>query len=136
MMRPPFRPTAAVGPRSQSPRDRVLSQWRGLDVRPLEIARTLRARSTGDLLPKVLAALRINSRRAEAEIVNVWNSVLPPEIIQHAQPTGLRRGTVFVSVDSSVWLSEIVRFRQREILGLLRHSFGHEMIQKLSFRVG
>ena len=54
----------------------------------------------------------------------------------HAQPTGLNKGTLFVTVDSSVWLSEIVRYRRKEILNRLQHGFGKEMIARISFRVG
>jgi hypothetical protein len=39
-------------------------------------------------------------------------------------------------VDSNVWLSEIVRYRRKEILTRLKHSFGPNLIQKISFRVG
>jgi len=39
-------------------------------------------------------------------------------------------------VDSNVWLSEIVRYRRKEILDRLQHSFGTEMIQRISYRVG
>jgi hypothetical protein len=35
-----------------------------------------------------------------------------------------------------VWLDEIVRYRRREILDRLQHSFGRELIVKISFRVG
>jgi hypothetical protein len=41
-----------------------------------------------------------------------------------------------VNVDSSPWLSEIVRYRRKEILDRLQHSFGREMITRISFRVG
>jgi len=78
----------------------------------------------------------MDHRRAEAEIVKVWNHTLAPEVAAHAQPTGLRKGTLFVSVDSSVWLSEIVRYRRKEILERLQHSFGRKLIAKISFRVG
>ena len=61
---------------------------------------------------------------------------LDPNIIAHAQPTGLRKGTLFVTVDSSVWLSEIVRYRRKEILNRLQYSFGREFIVRISFRVG
>jgi len=84
----------------------------------------------------VLAELRIDRRRAEAEVVKVWNKLLDPDVVAHAQPTGLRNGTLFVAVDSSVWLSEIVRYRRKEILDRLRHSFGRDLIRKLSFRLG
>jgi predicted nucleic acid-binding Zn ribbon protein len=96
----------------------------------------LRARPTGQILPGVLSGLRIDKRRAEAEIVKVWNNLIDPTITAHAQPTGLRNGTLFVTVDSNTWLSEIVRYRRKEILNRLQHSFGHDLVTKISFRVG
>jgi predicted nucleic acid-binding Zn ribbon protein len=119
-----------------SARQKVLAQWRGVDLTPLETARAVRARVVGDLLPQVAKELRMDTRRAEAEIVKVWNSLLDPNVTAHAQPTGLRKGTLFVNVDSSVWLSEIVRYRRKEILDRLQHGFGKNLIQRISFRVG
>ena len=119
-----------------SARRRVLAQWRGVDVSPLETAMAVRARAAGDVLPRVQVELRMDSRRAEAEVVKVWNSLIDPNIVAHAQPVGVRRGTLFVNVDSSVWLSEIVRYRRKEILDRLQHSFGKNLIQRISFRVG
>ncbi len=86
------------------------------------------------MLPKVLSELRFDRRRSEAEIVKVWNHLLDPNIAAHAQPTGLRKGTLFVTVDSSVWLSEIVRYRRKEILERLQHSFGRDLITRISLR--
>ena len=123
-------------PNRISPRQRVLAQWRGMDVSPLEKAMAVRARTAGDVLPRVLADVRMDSRRAEAEVVKVWNSLIDPNIVAHAQPVGVRRGTLFVTVDSSVWLTEIVRYRRKEILERLQHSFGRDLIQKISYRVG
>jgi len=113
-----------------------MAQWRGVDLAPQEIARAFRARSANDLMPAVLSELRIDKRRMDAEVVKVWNNLLDPTIIAHAQPTGLRKGTLFVTVDSSVWLSEIVRYRRKEILDRLQHSFGREFISRISFRLG
>jgi predicted nucleic acid-binding Zn ribbon protein len=96
----------------------------------------MRARPASAVLPHVLSDLRIDRRQAEAEVVKVWNNLLDPAIVAHAQPTGLRKGTLFVTVDSSVWLSEIVRYRRKEILDRLQHSFGRDFIAKISFRVG
>jgi predicted nucleic acid-binding Zn ribbon protein len=78
----------------------------------------------------------MDQRRAEIEVLRVWNQVLDPNIVAHAQPVGLRKGTLFVSVDSNVWLSELVRYRRREILERLQHSFGREQVRKISFRMG
>jgi predicted nucleic acid-binding Zn ribbon protein len=136
-MLPPFpRYAPARGPGKASPRQRALAQWRGIDLAPLERAQSLHAEPASALMPRVLTELRIDRRRAEAEVVKVWNDLLDPNIVAHAQPTGLNKGTLFVTVDSSVWLSEIVRYQRKEILTRLQHSFGRDFIAKISFRVG
>jgi hypothetical protein len=135
-LKPPFKYFPPLGPGKMSSRRRVLAQWRGVDLTPLEIAQALRARRIGDVLPQVTKDLHMDQRRAEAEVVKVWNSLIDPNIVAHAQPVGVRKGTLFVTVDSSVWLSEIVRYRRKEILDRLQHSFGRDMIQRISFRVG
>lgn len=113
-----------------------MREWRGVDLEALELERRETARTTATLLPRVLHGMGMDKRRADAEIVRVWNHLLDPNITTHAQPTGLRNGTLFVSVDSNVWLSEIVRYRRKEILDRLQHSFGPETIARISFRVG
>ncbi|HXR47698.1 MAG TPA: DUF721 domain-containing protein [Candidatus Limnocylindrales bacterium] len=123
-------------PKKISARQRVLAQWRGVDLSPLETARAVRARAVSDVLPRIMSDFRLDDRRAEAEVVKVWNSLIDPNIVAHAQPAGLRKGTLFVNVDSNVWLSEIVRYRRREILDRLQHSFGRNIVQRISFRVG
>ena len=136
MLRRPFQFAPPVGPARKSSRRRVLAQWRGVDTAPLEKARVLRAVPASAVLPRVLSEFRIDRRQSEAEIVKVWNQLLDPVIVAHAQPTGLRNGTLFVSVDSSPWLSELVRYRRKEILDRLQHSFGRDLIARISFRVG
>jgi predicted nucleic acid-binding Zn ribbon protein len=114
----------------------VLTEWRGVNLAPLEKAAAASARSAADVLPQVLGGMRMDRRRAEAEIVKVWNSAMDPNIAAHAQPTGIRNGTLFVTVDSNVWLAELVRYRRREILDRLQHSFGKEVVKRVSYRVG
>jgi predicted nucleic acid-binding Zn ribbon protein len=123
-------------PKRKSARQRALAQWRGVDLEPLEKAQAVRARGADQVVSNVLADLKMDSRQAEIEIIKVWNSLLDPNIVAHAQPANLRNGTLFVNVDSSTWLSEIVRYRRKEILDRLQHSFGKNYIQKISFRVG
>jgi len=123
-------------PRKIPARQRVLAQWRGVDLSPLETAQAVRARAAGDLVSKVLTGLHIDDRRAEAELVKVWNSLIDPNIVAHAQPANLRKGTLFVAVDNHTWLCEIVRYRHEEILKQLQYSFGRDRIVKISFRIG
>jgi hypothetical protein len=136
MLKLPFRFMPAMGAPRPKAKERVLTQWRGINTAPLEKAQEKRSKSVGDVLPSVLSGLRMDRRRAEAEIVRVWNNLMDPSVTAHAQPTGINKGTLFVTVDSSPWLDEIVRYRRREILERLQHSFGKEVIARISFRVG
>jgi predicted nucleic acid-binding Zn ribbon protein len=117
-------------------RQQALAQWRGTDLTHAEKAWAQTTRTIQGLMPKVLAGLGLDRRRAETEVLKVWNHLIDPNVVAHAQPTGLRKGTLFVTVDSSVWLSEIVRYRRQEILERLQHSFGRDLVAKISFRVG
>jgi hypothetical protein len=135
MLKGPRRFVRAVGAPKPTARERVLANWRGIDSRAQEkIQRP--AKTIQSILPKVLTTLRMDQRRAEAEIVRVWNGLMDPAVAAHAQPTGIHKGTLFVTIDSSVWLDEIVRYRRKEILERLQHSFGKQVVARISFRVG
>ncbi|HVY72008.1 MAG TPA: DUF721 domain-containing protein [Verrucomicrobiae bacterium] len=136
MNRPPFRQSPLAASIKSTSRERVLAQWRGTNLAPVERAGADRSKSAGNLLPRVLQEIGIERKRAETEVLRVWNHILDPNIVAHAQPTGLHKGTLFVTVDSSPWLDEIVRYRRREILERLQNSFGRDLITKISFRVG
>jgi predicted nucleic acid-binding Zn ribbon protein len=124
------------GPPKLTARERVLAEWRRVHFGPLEIARAKTERKIGEVMPEVLRRSRFAQRFEENEIRAVWNQVMAPEIIQHAQPVNLARGTLFVNVDNSVWLAELLQYRKKEILERLRHSFGSEKIKKIAFRIG
>jgi predicted nucleic acid-binding Zn ribbon protein len=132
----PFPPTPRSRPPRQSARTRALAAWRGVDTTPAEIARVDAARPIGKLVTKTLQGLGLDQRRAEAEIVKVWNHLIDATLVVHAQPAGVHKGTLFVNVDSSVWLDEIVRYRRKEILDRMQNAFGREMIKRISFRIG
>jgi predicted nucleic acid-binding Zn ribbon protein len=135
LYRPP-RFIPPLGPPKASPRQRALAELRGIDFRPLERVGERAARPAAAFMPQILSKLRMDKRQGEAEIARVWRLLIDPVLTAHAQPVGLNKGTLFVNVDSSVWLDEIVRYRRKEILDRLQHSFGREMIQRISFRIG
>ena len=120
----------------QLARQRVLAQWRGLDYEPLEKARLKAGKSIANVMPFVLSQLKLERKQSDAEVLKVWNNLLDPSITAHAQPANLHKGTLFINVDSSPWLDEIVRYRRKEILNRLQHSFGRDLITRLSFRLG
>jgi len=117
-------------------RREVLAQWRRVDLHDAEKTRTDRAKPVAQVMPGLLEKLGMDRRLSEAEIVQVWQNLVDPTVAAHAKPSGLNKGTLFVTVDSSVWLDEIVRYRRKEILKRLQHAFGLERIERISFRVG
>jgi predicted nucleic acid-binding Zn ribbon protein len=134
-MKRPARFIRPLGAPRLSARDQALADWRGLNPAALEKTK-LKSKPVSEILSKVLPGLRLDQRRAEAELVRVWKDLLPPDIVAHAHPAGLRKGTLFVIVDSNVWMHDIIRYRQKEILERLQHSFGRQTVTKLSFRLG
>lgn len=129
----PSRPRPSSSARS---RRQAVTEWRRVDLTELEKAREIRGRPVGDVLPRVLQGLNLERKQAESQILEVWTRSLDPVITAHAQPTGLVRGTLFIAVDSNVWLDELNRYRRREILERLQHVLGRQAIQKISFRLG
>jgi predicted nucleic acid-binding Zn ribbon protein len=121
---------------SLTAREIALAQWRGWKWHAGEKARQPSARTAAEVMPRVLTSLRMDCRQAEAEILKVWQHQIDPNIVAHARPTGIHKGTLFVTVDSSVWLDEIVRYRRQEILERLQNSFGRGLITRISFRTG
>jgi predicted nucleic acid-binding Zn ribbon protein len=114
----------------------VLARWRGVDLRAEEITQAPTERPAGEVIGGVLKKLRLDQRQAETEIVKVWNHLIDATLTAHAQPAGVHKGTLFVNVDSSPWLDEIVRYRRKEILTRLQTAFGRQLIQRISFRIG
>jgi predicted nucleic acid-binding Zn ribbon protein len=117
-------------------RERILRQWRQLDTRETEGAQRRRDRSLTELVPLVLGGLRLEERVMESQISQLWQQIIDPVLAKHSQPVGLVKGTLFVTVDSNVWLSEILRYRRSEILQRLQDAFGKNRIEKISFRLG
>jgi hypothetical protein len=133
----PFSRLPPRGPPRQTPRQKALAEWRGTDLKPLEDIRERPGRAIRQIMDRVLSErLHLDQKQGEAEIARVWNNLIDPTLVAHARPTGLAKGTLFVTVDSSPWLDEIVRYRRKEILERLQNSFGKTMIARISFRLG
>ena len=116
--------------------DKVLREWRRANCDEQEKLAQFKPNQTSDLVNQALKTLRLDQRTSESQILKAWNHLIDPTLTAHAQPVGIRKGTLFVNVDNSVWLSEIVRYRREEILERLQACFGKEMIQRISFRIG
>ncbi len=133
--RNPFPLTAPDAAYANS-RSKILAAWRGIDLSAAEALRHYRPKSIADLTRDLVKKLKLEQRQSETEILRVWAESIDPNITAHAQPTNLYNGTLFVKVDSNTWLHEIIRYRRKEILDRMQHSFSSKKIQRISFKIG
>ena len=132
---PPRRIPPLGAPKS-TVRQRVLAQWRGVDLETLEKLSIRGCKPIGRVMDVLLGNLQLDKRLAETMILKVWSDLIDPNITAHARPTGLCRGTLFVTVDNSVAHYEIILYHRKEILQRLQYSFGRDLIARISFSVG
>lgn len=134
--RPPRHRSRSSEERPLDARRSVLAEWRGMDLTPLEREQANAAQPAEHFLRSILERMGLDKRQTSLQIQRIWSQSLDPNLVAHARPAGLHKGTLFVNVDSSVWLDEIVRYRRREILTRLQHALGSNVVQRLSFRLG
>ena len=128
--------TARQQRRHKRAQRQVLTEWHRVDVQGLDAPWQDRSRPTSEVMPLVLSRLNLEQRLAESQILQMWDRVMDRTITAHAKPVGLRRGTLFINVDSNAWLSELVRYRYAEMLEKLQLSVGKDKVERLSLRVG
>lgn len=115
-------------------RREVLRLWRHFDED--ELKRNFSHASTpAQHLPELFKRYRLESQREQKELHYVWEHSMDPAILLHAHPENIVRGTLFVRVDSSSWLSEIVQFHSQDMLKRLQACLGAKTIQKISFKL-
>ncbi|MDA0578097.1 MAG: DUF721 domain-containing protein, partial [Verrucomicrobia bacterium] len=64
-----------------------------------------------------------------------WPHLVGNDVARHTRPAGLERRVLLVYVDSSVWLSELQRFGQKQILTNLQKRFGQDCVPALRLRL-
>ena len=122
--------------RKLSAQETILAEWRGIELSEQDRSLRSTARSFGALVPKVIGGMGLDRRQADLEILKVWNSLVDPQILEHARPVNIAKGTLFVAVDNNVWMAEIIRYHRHEILKKLQGAFGADLVKRISFRIG
>jgi predicted nucleic acid-binding Zn ribbon protein len=82
-----------------------------------------------------MARLGLEQDRWLAELQAEWATVAGAGVASHSRPGRLERGNLTVFVDSSVWLSELSRYGQKQMLANIRRRFGESRVSTLSFRL-
>jgi predicted nucleic acid-binding Zn ribbon protein len=91
--------------------------------------------SVGEVLQKVFNKLSIDKKLKEMNALKLWEEVTGERISRHSLPLFVRKGNLFVRVDSSGWLTQLT-YLKREILSELNERLRGESIKNIYFRLG
>jgi len=91
--------------------------------------------SVGEVLERLFNKLSIDKKLKEVNALKLWEEVTGEKISQHSLPLFVRKGNLFVRVDSSGWLTQLT-YLKREIISELNERLGGESIKNIYFRLG
>lgn len=89
----------------------------------------------GDVLERLLSQLGIDSKIRQMRILSCWKDIVGEKLSKHSQPFAIKKGNLFVKVDSSAWLAQISYFKEK-IISEFNCKQGKEVIKDIYFRIG
>jgi predicted nucleic acid-binding Zn ribbon protein len=84
----------------------------------------------GDVLAAALGRLPEAERLADHAVWAHWDAVVGPTIARHARPERMKRGVLFVAVDSPDWMQEL-QFLKHELRDRLNARLGRAAVRAL-----
>ena len=91
--------------------------------------------SVGEVLERLFNKLSLDKKLKEVNALKLWEEVTGEKISQHSLPLFVRKGNLFVRVDSSGWLTQLT-YLKHEIISELNERLGGESIKNIYFRLG
>ncbi|MFQ6066569.1 MAG: DUF721 domain-containing protein [bacterium] len=89
----------------------------------------------GEILERVFNKLNIDKKLKEMKALKLWEEVTGEKISRHTLPLFVRKGNLFVRVDSSGWLTQLT-YLKHEIISRLNQRLGESSIKNIYFRLG
>lgn len=71
----------------------------------------------------------------EASIKMGWDGFVGQEVAKHTAPAFLKKGILFVNVDSSAWAYELSTHLKNILLGKINEGVGQEVVKDIHFKV-
>lgn len=72
----------------------------------------------------------------EASIKTGWDGFVGKEVARHTTPAFLKKGTLFVNVDSSAWAYELSTHLKDIVLKNINEGIGEDVVTDIHFKVG
>jgi len=89
----------------------------------------------GEVLERVFKKIGIEQKIKELKVLNSWREVAGERIYKHARPFCIKKGTLFVKVDNSGWLTQLTYLKEK-IISEFNKREGKEIVKDIYFRLG
>jgi predicted nucleic acid-binding Zn ribbon protein len=93
------------------------------------------ARPLGDILADYMSASGLRRAARAGGASAAWPAVAGDAAARHSRVAGVRKGVLFVTVDSAACLHELVSFRKEEILQAIKAHEGCAHIHDVKFKL-
>ncbi len=84
----------------------------------------------GKILDKIKATTALGKQLEQARIWDRWNELAGGHLAAHGEPKTIREGTLYVEVDSPVWMHRYA-YRKWDILKRINRMAGEELVSDL-----
>ena len=91
--------------------------------------------SVPEVLKKVLVRRGMERRIKELWILPQWREIVGEKISRHTQPITVKKGNLFVRVDSSGWLTQLTYLKEK-IISQINQREGSNLIKDIYFHLG
>jgi predicted nucleic acid-binding Zn ribbon protein len=89
----------------------------------------------GDLVHKTAEGIKARSK-ANRRLSEKWATIAGPEILEHTDVKEIKKGILYVRVDSATWLHYITAFKKEELLKSVQSEYRQRYISDIRFYVG
>ncbi|MDF0529394.1 DUF721 family protein [Tsukamurella sp. 8F] len=85
----------------------------------------------GTLITGISKARGWDRKVGEGTVLGCWETVVGPEVAEHATATGLRDRTLYVSAESTAWATQL-RLMQSQLLAKINAAVGQGVVTRLN----
>ncbi len=89
----------------------------------------------GDLVQKAARIVKAKSNTNRNLSVK-WAEIADQDVLEHTDVKGLKKGVLYVRVDSATWLHYITAFKKEELLRSIQNEYKQRFISDIRFYIG
>ncbi len=89
----------------------------------------------GELVRTTAEVVKARSK-ANRGLSEKWATIADRDILEHTDVKGIKKGILYVRVDSATWLHYITAFKKEELLKSVQNEYKQKFISDIRFYVG